>query len=271
MTAVIATGRNDVASAYPASEDPSDRLKRVEQLRAAVTAATADASSPDRSVSVTVAAGGAVTAIRLTALAMGYDNRALGPLIVDTIRNAATQVQESLVARAAELSGGAGGFSAVLRGELAPPPVLEDVEPVEGVIDDVQPTFALPPGYPVLDDIEETLDNLRAEAKAQHARYDEVRERFATLTATGTSFDGLVTATLRPGAVIAVDIDPAAMRHGPGILGHLVLSAIQMASARLAGAMAEMAQPLAGPRLDLVALIREHAPADVDPTGGGRD
>ncbi len=259
-----------MASASPASGDLSDRLERVEQLRAAVTAATAEASSADRSVSVTVAAGGAVTAVRLTAQAMRHGSHALGPLIVDTIRAAATQVQESLAAQAAELSAGAGGFSAVLRGELAPPPVLEDVEPVEDDIDDVQPTFALPPGYPVLDGIEKSLDRLRAEAKAQHARYQEVRERFGTLTATGASSDGSVTATLRPGAVTAVDIDPAAMRHGPGILGHLVLSAIQVASARLATAMAETAQQLAGPRLDLAALIREHSPAHFDPKGGGR-
>jgi DNA-binding protein YbaB len=123
----------------------------------------------------------------------------------------------------------------------------------------------LPPSYPELADLEEALDQLRTNAKAQHARYLEVRERFATLTATGESFDRSVTATLRPGAVIGVHIDPSAMRHGPGILGHLILSAIQAASARLAAAMAGAAQDLAGPRLDLGALVREHASF-----GGGR-
>jgi DNA-binding protein YbaB len=246
-----------------ASEDLGDRLQRVEQLRAAVSAASATASSVDRSVSVTVAAGGAVTAVHLTGQAMRNDSDVLETMVVDTIRAAATQVQESLAAHAAELSGGAGGFAAVLRGELTAPPVLDDVEtPVDDDIDDAPPTFALPPGYPQTDDLEEALDRLRADAKAQHARYVEARERFATLTATGQSFDGSVIATVRPGAVTGVRIDPAAMRHGPGILGHL---------ARLAMAMAGAAQDLAGPRLDLAALVREHAPAHIDGAGGGRD
>jgi DNA-binding protein YbaB len=253
------------------SEDVGDRLRRVEELRAAVTAATAVASSADRSVSVTVAAGGAVTAVHLTGQAMRNDSATLAMLIVDTIRAAAAQVQESLAAHAAEVSGGAGGFSAVLRGELAAPPVLDDVDPsVEDDVDHVSPTFALPPGYPAIDDLEEAVERLRASAKAQHARYVEVRERFATLTATGQSFDGSVTASVRPGSVISVHIDPAAMRHGPGILGHLVVSAIQAASARLATAMAGAAQDLAGPRLDLAALVREHAPAHIDATRSGR-
>jgi DNA-binding protein YbaB len=104
------------------SEDLGDRLQRMEQLRTTVSAACATASSADRSVSVTVAAGGAVTAVHLTAQAMSNDSATLGTLVVDTIRAAATQVQESLAADAADLSGGAGGFSAVLRGELAAPP-----------------------------------------------------------------------------------------------------------------------------------------------------
>jgi DNA-binding protein YbaB len=236
------------------------RLRRLDELRAAITAAEASATSPGAEVTVVVAAGGAVTAVTVTARGLRAGTHALGELIVQAAKDAAAELHAALTARAAELSGGAGSFGAVLGGSLPAAPPLE-LSPTEE--DPAGEPVPSPPGFPPMEGLEAALRELRERAVAQHARYAEAAAVLAGLTATGTAPAGSVTVTLSPAGLVAVDIDPVALRRTPQEVGDDVLRAIRAGTAELARAMAERVQGVAGPGLDIAAIVREHLPEDV--------
>ena len=258
---------------------PADEMRRrTAELRDLVSATAETATAPDRSVTVTAGPRGAVLALELTERAVRLDPVVLGATIVETARAAAARVRERLDAGVAMIGVPDAGIAAALHGDL--PPVERPAAPAfsaaafsaaassTGDEDLVEPTFALKSTFPSVEGLEEAIDRLTADAQAAWTAYEQARDRLATLTGDGFSSDGSVRATVAADGLSAVAIDESAMRHGPAVLGRLVLTAIHQAGASLAAATAGVAQA-AAPRLDLGALVRDHLPEGFTPPSDG--
>jgi DNA-binding protein YbaB len=244
------------------TDEMGGRLRRLDELRTAIGAAEATATSSGGEVAVVVRPGGVVTGLTIASRGMRAGTHALSELIVATARAAAAELGASLTARAAELSGGVGSFGAVLTGAVPPLGPAPD----EAVA--AEEAGPPPPGFPAFEGVEAALRQLRTQAAEQHARYAEAHERLASLTATATDPDAAATATVAQGGLVALDIEPVALRSTAQELADAILQAIRAATAELAQALAAETQPLAGP-LDIAALVNEYQPASED--GGGRE
>lgn len=245
--------------------------ERLGRLRALVASATVTATSPDQAVSVVVGPRGAVLDITLTGRALRLDPGVLGAAIIQAAQQAATLVHEQIDAGLADLGVANAGVGAALHGELPPVPSMEAPETYMEVAEDTSgPTFALGRAIPAVEGLERAIEQLTAEAQAACVGYAEARERFAELNAEGASADGSVLVAMRVNGLASVVITPAALRHGPGVLSRNIMTAVRQASGRLATEMACAAQAVAGPRLDLSALVHEYLPEDGTPQRGER-
>ncbi|MEV6345277.1 YbaB/EbfC family nucleoid-associated protein [Actinoplanes sp. NPDC051851] len=238
----------------------AEQTRRMEELRTLVSSTAERATSPDHAVTVTAGPRGAVLDIELTSRAARLSAETLGPLIAATARQAAEQARERLDTGLTELGVRNNGVGAALHGELPEIPPLELPPLDEG--DTTAPTFALDPGFPSFEGLEQAMGKLTIDAQERWAAYERTREEFTRLTGTGSSAGGAVRATVTQQGLSTVTIDPAALRHGMTQLGRLVLTAVHQADADMAAASAGVAQTAAGPRLDLAAMVREHLPEE---------
>ncbi|WP_018349460.1 YbaB/EbfC family nucleoid-associated protein [Longispora albida] len=113
---------------------------------------------------------------------------------------------------------------------------------------------------------DDLLRRLQEDSEEQLRRYADVRERLANLTVTVSSPDGGVEVTAASGGAIrGVRISESVMRHGPGVLSHVILSTIQAAGAKVALETATVVQSLTGERMDIVGLVRSSIPEEALP------
>jgi DNA-binding protein YbaB len=156
-------------------------------------------------------------------------------------------------------------------------PSFDDLEAEadDSDLDDV-PEPELPPEWadrPVPPEFATSLklvEELRVEARRQREAYERFRADLTTLTSTATSADGEVEVTLRGGGeVVRIDIDDSALRHGASRVASLVLGTLHQAQATLAARLAEAAQEVAAPRLNLRDLVRSYLPDDFEKEGHG--
>ena len=280
----------DVEFPGATGSDPARAVADAQRLSELLTEARATVSSPDRSVTVTVVPGNAVTEVDLGQQARQHSGAELGTLILETINAANAQLREELAEAAAELGPTAADAVALIGGELPDPgamgglgPALPDFSGLGLDDDDGDPEEPDPElrdfmrRYGVEDEIMAAVAEVkefRAKVERQFAAYAEVREQLAGQSATATSPDGGIEVTVKNGAgVTRIEIDDKVLRHGPTKVGPMVLSTIQQANAQLAMGMAGPAQEYAGSRLNIREMVERYQPADDtrQPEGGPDD
>jgi DNA-binding protein YbaB len=230
----------------------------IEQLREAVAAAAVTMESPGGEVAVTVGAGGAVTNLHLSALAMRLDRIALGSLIVSTVARATERVGEELV----ELTAGR-GFTGAAHRAIPPAPAWGSIPPIAPRLPDPPESAATPPSGPEAAEVEERLRGLLDESRARLDRYAELERELAAATTTVRSDDRLVAVTVRAGgALVAVDIAPGAEEEGPQRMAGAVLAALSYARSRASLAMADRVAEVVAGRIDVRAMVE----SAIDPT-----
>jgi DNA-binding protein YbaB len=111
------------------------QVSQYHQIRAALEQLRVSASSADRSVTVEMAAGGAIVDLRLTQQAMSKTPDTLASTILEAIRLGLTQVAEQTAAKVEPLTGRRVDVSAIAQGRL---PSLR------GTDDDPEPLAAAP-------------------------------------------------------------------------------------------------------------------------------
>jgi DNA-binding protein YbaB len=120
------TTAHDVGSALAAQRERSRaQVARYHQIRAALEQLRVTATSSDRSVTVEMAAGGAIVDLRLTAQAMSKTPETLSGAILEAIRAGLAKVAEQTAARVEPLTGRRIDVSAVTAGRL---PSLESTD-----------------------------------------------------------------------------------------------------------------------------------------------
>lgn len=260
--------------------DPERTVADAQRLSELLAEAKATVSSPDRSVTVTVVPGNAVTEVELGQQARQHGGAELGTLILETINAANAQLRDELAQAAAELGPTAADAVALIGGELPDPGAMRGLGPAlpdfsglgldDGDVGDPEePDPELREfmrRYGVEDEIMAAIAEVkefRAKVEEQFAAYAEVREQLAGQSATATSPDGGIEVTVKNGAgVTGIEIDDKVLRHGPTKVGPMILSTIQQANAQLAMGMAGPAQEYAGSRLNIREMVERYQPAD---------
>ncbi|MBW8484153.1 YbaB/EbfC family nucleoid-associated protein [Actinomadura parmotrematis] len=86
------------------SADAQQKIRQYQELRTDLGTMSGAAQSEDRTVSVTVAPGGAVTGIQLTDRALRHGPNGLARLLMETIARASADVSRRLAERVQELT-----------------------------------------------------------------------------------------------------------------------------------------------------------------------
>jgi DNA-binding protein YbaB len=110
---------HDLAGALAAQRERSQaQLARYHQIRDVLEQLRVSASSADRSVTVELAAGGAIVDLRLTAKAMSKTPDTLASTILEAIRRGLAEVAERTAAEVEPLTGRRIDVGAVAQGRL---------------------------------------------------------------------------------------------------------------------------------------------------------
>jgi DNA-binding protein YbaB len=113
------TAPEGVVGALAAQRERSRaQVAQYHQIRAALEQLRVSASSSDRSVTVEMAAGGAIVDLRLTQQAMSKTPDTLASTILEAIRLGLTQVAQQTSARVEPLTGRRVDVSAIAQGRL---------------------------------------------------------------------------------------------------------------------------------------------------------
>ncbi|MGC4746520.1 YbaB/EbfC family nucleoid-associated protein [Micromonospora sp. DT201] len=225
-------------------------LSTAAELRVAVGEATATVGSADGAVVVTAGPRNALLDLTLTRRIRHHDSRALGALLVATVRAATEQADELLAERARELVPGRVDLPDLLASALpeAPPPPVDDTADEE---------------------IDPLVRRLRDEARRQLDAWTTTRADLADLTATAHAIQGRVVAEVgATGELRRIELADAAPRLDPTQLAALVLDTVRRATADAAALLAERVQRIAGPRLDLVSMVATYQPSGTDDEEG---
>lgn len=131
------TAARDVVGPLAAARERSRaQVAQYHQIRAALEKLRVQASSADRSVTVELAAGGAIVDLRLTSQAMAKTPETLASTILEAIRIGLAQVAERTSAEIAPLTGRRVDVSAIAQGRLpalsVDPPVDDAADPAAG-------------------------------------------------------------------------------------------------------------------------------------------
>jgi DNA-binding protein YbaB len=251
--------------------DQARRLADAEELRSIVQRASETLASDDHTVTVTVGAGNAITALELQRQAFNHDGRALGRLILETINAANARLNASVQREAAGLAPEGVDLAGLMNGELPSPGAgpdfpgldfLDSFEVDDDVYEDDVPMpddWAERPGLDPANDpmrkLQEMEDRLRQQEAAYAAKYEEM----AHLKATAKSASDEVTVTAKAGGtVLEIVVDEAAYRHGTTRVAQLVMSTIRAASAQASGALAGELQEIMSGTLDVMALMQPY-------------
>lgn len=105
-----------------------EQVARARDLAAEVARLEVTATTADQAATVTVRPGGVVSDLQLAQRAMRYDGRALGHLLVATIRDATAQLNDRFGERARDLTG-RDDIAGILQGRL---PVVPEFPPPTG-------------------------------------------------------------------------------------------------------------------------------------------
>jgi DNA-binding protein YbaB len=125
------TAAKDMVGSLAAQRQRSrDQVARYHQIRAALEQLRVTANSTDRSVTVEMAAGGAIVDLRLTRQAMSKTPDTLASTILEAIRLGLAQVAEQTAAQVEPLTGRHIDVSAIAQGRLPSLRVADDVVPV---------------------------------------------------------------------------------------------------------------------------------------------
>ncbi|WP_100448887.1 YbaB/EbfC family nucleoid-associated protein [Glycomyces xiaoerkulensis] len=118
-------------------------------------------------------------------------------------------------------------------------------------------------GPPDPNEMLERLQRMQSEAEETLRRFDEMNSELGADAVEVFSEDGLVRVKLDAnGRVDEVGIDEAAMRQRQ-TLGNTIVELIREASATYGLRMAEMAQSLAGDKVDVSAIMDRYMPQDM--------
>lgn len=117
----MTAARDMVGPLAAARERSREQVAQYHQIRAALEKLRVHASSADRSVTVELAAGGAIVDLRLTSQAMAKTPETLAGTILEAIRIGLVQVAERTTAEVAPLTGRRVDVAAIAQGRL---PVL---------------------------------------------------------------------------------------------------------------------------------------------------
>jgi DNA-binding protein YbaB len=106
----------------------------------------------------------------------------------------------------------------------------------------------------------ERLERMRTDAEATLRKYEELSAELGADAVEVHSDDGLILVRLdKNGRVDDIRIDEMAMRHRQ-TLGPIIVSLIEEATATYGLKMAEMAQELAGDKIDVAGMIDRQMP-----------
>jgi DNA-binding protein YbaB len=107
------------------------------------------------------------------------------------------------------------------------------------------------------------LERMQAEAEETIRRFDEMSAQLGADAVEVCSEDGLVRVKLdSEGRVDEINIDERAMRQRQ-TLGPVIIDLIREATAAYGLKMAELAQAIAGDKIDVNAMMRRYMPDDV--------
>jgi DNA-binding protein YbaB len=121
------TAAKDVAAPLEAARERSRaQVARYHEIRAALEKLRVSASSADRSVTVELAAGGAIVDLKLSPQAMAKTPETLAATILDAIRLGLAQVAERTTAEVEPLTGRRIDVAAIAQGRL---PALSTPQP----------------------------------------------------------------------------------------------------------------------------------------------
>lgn len=276
----LGQGGQSASSPDQAYEDASRLSELLTEARAVVT-------SEDHTVTVTVVPGNVVSAIELAQQARRHNGEQLGDLILQTIKAASAQLKEELTASAAELGPMAQNAVATLGGELPDaqeatglgppePPELNQLDQLG--LDELDLDALAQPSAEELEfmrrhGVEEQLmeattrlDNMIRVAEEMIATYEQTREQMSQATASARSSDGGIEVEVKSGVgVTRISIDDRVLRHGPGRVGPMVMSAIQQANAQLALNLAGPAQSYVGSRMNIEGMVESYLPEGFEP------
>lgn len=125
----MTAARDEVAPLAAARERSRAQVAQYHQIRAALEKLRVRASSTDRSVTVELAAGGAIVDLTLTSQAMAKTPATLASTILEAIRSGLAEVAERTSAEVAPLTGRRIDVGTIAQGRL---PALSD-EAADGV------------------------------------------------------------------------------------------------------------------------------------------
>ncbi len=132
------TARDVAAPLAAARERSRAQVAQYHEIRAVLEKLRVSATSADRSVTVELAAGGAIVDLKLTAQAMAQTPQTLASTILEAIRIGLAQVAERTSAEVAPLTGRRVDVGAIAQGRL---PSLDEpsTEPLTPAADDRAP------------------------------------------------------------------------------------------------------------------------------------
>ncbi|MFI7518107.1 YbaB/EbfC family nucleoid-associated protein [Micromonospora globbae] len=266
-TGTVARNRwGDMADGATTAARQRRVLAAATEFGAAIGATRVTVESPDGAVVVTVGPGNAVLDLALTRRIRQHDGRSLGALIVSTVRTAVDRATQELAARARELAPDRPDLPGLLTGALPAPPAPHSGD-TTGAAAGPTGTGAAGTGGGVAgvpgDELAAGARRLSAEADRQLDAYAAAWDELAVLTATAHSPDGGVTAVVRAGGALErVELHDSLLRGEPAGLAALVLATVHRATAEASRRMAERVQQAVGPRLDVMALVTPHLPAE---------
>lgn len=239
-------------------------LANLGRLRTELAALRVTVTSPDGSVSVIAGPGGGIQAVQLTAEAVDLPPSSLGDRIVTAAAKAAEQAAQATSTLTAEVTGRqvdpdviAGRLPSARRLESALPQVpLPDADAEVGV------------GVGVVDGPMNRLQQIRADALAKLATYEQIAAELADLVVREVSADGGVTVELAEGnRLVGVKVTPRALQQGHQEVAGQITRTIQLASAALARIVAVKVQRMTD-QVDVVAEVEKYQPgADGGPRG----
>lgn len=114
----MTTARDLVAPLAAARERSRAQVAQYHEIRAALEKLRVNATSTDRSVTVELAAGGAIVDLRLTRQAMAKTPETLAATILEAIRIGLAEVAERTTAEVAPLTGRRIDVAAIAQGRL---------------------------------------------------------------------------------------------------------------------------------------------------------
>jgi DNA-binding protein YbaB len=222
--------------------------------------------STDRQISVVVVPGNIVTGLEIAPAALRTRRGAgLARMILETIQEAFRQLAEQVADRIGDLvpaSVDPAEWQGIVAGRLPDLRAVGNGQPIEEVGEPELPAEWAARGMPArVAEAAETWEAFEAKLQRLSAVDPAAMAGFAAAESTGRSPGGEVAVTVRAGAVVDVTISDAAPRDCDWLAAQ-VLAAYQQAQVGLASQLAEHAQALAGPALDVRDLVSRHQPCE---------